>query len=691
MASKYDWDFVRPLDQTASIAAMGQGNQQINAGLAAMQQSIGGLADTFKQRNTDEILNRLYQAQNSAQLPEALQAIQAMQQQYGRGYDQAAVRNAVDSRGSTLGARDLQAINLQQAQAAQAAIPQLNQAYASEAIRRGLNPEQANSLAGLGIDVSSNLNTLAGNNLTDTRYAAETAERKANRKEDVEYRNSQANRAQSNWQADYDFRTDESNWNRGGDLAKENPKSSGYGTDANGDLVTVNNAGTSRLEAYGALSSVRGIRNNNPGNLSFAGQRGASRENGQGRFAAFSTPEEGIAAMGKQLDMHFNGTSLKAKEAGRPLQSVQDIIHAWAPPNENNTKKYIADVSKQLGVSPTSRLNLKDEKTKTALMQAIVAKENGGNPYTPQQYASALGGKTSPAQQAQQALSGNPVSQKVMSDVTQGYQQGVAKLNATYGADRSKEQLKGSAAATGKSVDTWVAGKQETSWFGNSSNPIVTKAGDIGKMARESQAFQNLPADAQVKILDTAYGYLRNSGTFERVPNKQIRDLINKEANAYQTDRVSQFNQAKDAEFEKAYQGMVGAFQAAGSTPPNRDAARKILDPQSAPKAAAPAPKPAQPKPAIPQTIAKPNNPVAQSKSTGVPAMDKQLADRAERKQRERDALDKKLAAQKASATKNDKPSATFASNAQKFTMPAGKTNLSQEDLNKLFKEYKVR
>lgn len=45
-------------------------------------------------------------------------------------------------------------------------------------------------------------------------------------------------------------------------------------------------------------SLPRGIRNNNPGNLNFAGQRGASLEGGPGgRFATFDTMDEGVAAL----------------------------------------------------------------------------------------------------------------------------------------------------------------------------------------------------------------------------------------------------------------------------------------------------------------------------------------------------------------------------------------------------------
>ena len=578
--AQIDWRFMQPLDQSNQIAAMAAGNQQINAGLAAMGGAVTGYADTLKQRNTDSILNALYQAQTSADLPNALSAVQALQQQYGRGFDQAAVRNAIDTRGSTLSQRDLQAINLQQAQAAQAAIPQLNQAAMAEAIRQGARAEQLSPLAALGIDVTGQISRMGSNAQSDSRYIAESAERKANRAEDVEWRKSQAAQSQQNWQTDFDHRVDQYNWSRGGDLARENPASNGFAVDSNGNLVTATNPGISRLDAYGALSGVRGIRNNNPGNLNFAGQAGASRENGKGRFAAFNTPEEGIGALSKQLDLHFNGTSAKAKEAGRPLRSVKDIVEAWAPPNENNTAKYIADVAKQLGVSPTANLNLKDPATKTALMKAIVVKENGGNPYTDAQYAAGISGNKVAGSSALQAV-GNVVSQASMSKITSDFQTSLAKLNAEYSNQAAKAQVKGSLAATGKNVDTWAAsnrGKDNT-WF--------TNAGDLAKMAKQDPTFNQLPQDAQINVLNGAFAKMNDVNAFQYVPDKDLKKFISAESTAYKQERVDQFNVQKQALMEQAYQGVVGQFQQQGQLPPSRASVMQLLDPQ-APKQQAP-------------------------------------------------------------------------------------------------------
>lgn len=674
--SKYDWDFIRPLDQASGIAALTQGNQQVNTGLAAMGNAVTGYADAIKQRNTDEILNALTAAQTSADLPKAMSAVQALQQQYGRGYDQAAVRQAVDQRGSIMNQRDLQTINLQQAQAAQAAIPQLNQAAIAQGIARGIPEEQLRAYANLGIDATGQINAATNNAVSDTRYAAEAAERKANRIEDVAYRNSQANQSQRNWQADFDFREDQSNWDRAGTLSKENPATYGYAVDANGNQVTVTNPGISRLDAYGALSSVRGIRNNNPGNLGYAGQRGASRENGSGRFAAFNTPEEGLGALSNQLDLHYSGKSLKAKEAGRPLRSVQDIINAWAPPNENDTKKYIADVAKQLGVSPTANLNLKDERTKTALMRAIVQKENGGNPYTPEQYAAGIRGGSGTVRGASQAI-GPVVSQANMAIHTGAYKTALAKLESDFNVQGAKDQAKGSIALTGKNVDTWAAenrGKDNT-WF--------TSASNLASMAKQDPNFNNLPQTAQINVLNGAFAKMNNVNAFQYVSDADLKKFISTESRNYQKNRISQHNQTKAALFEQTYQSIVKEYQAIGSRAPTRDSVRQMLDPQY--KAAAPK-QTAQVKP---QTQVKAKvEPKASPAKTEV-AMDKYLRDREARKKAELEALQKskaKVAADKVKQTKT-KPTAVQTN----MTKYARAGNLSQAELDKLIKNYNAR
>ncbi|KHJ17076.1 lytic transglycosylase catalytic [Escherichia coli] len=122
-----------------------------------------------------------------------------------------------------------------------------------------------------------------------------------------------------------------------------------------------------------AQATKRGERNNNPGNLNFAGQAGASLERPGGRFARFETAFDGLRALARQLMLY----------AGRGINSVEKIISTWAPASDNNnTTAYIRAVSQRLGVDPRVALNMSDPQTMSALMSSIIQHENGRNIYS---------------------------------------------------------------------------------------------------------------------------------------------------------------------------------------------------------------------------------------------------------------------------------------------------------------------
>ncbi|WLP09281.1 lytic transglycosylase [Enterobacter hormaechei] len=117
----------------------------------------------------------------------------------------------------------------------------------------------------------------------------------------------------------------------------------------------------------------RGERNNNPGNLNYAGQAGATLERPGGRFARFETAFDGLRALSRQLMLY----------AGRGINSVEKIISTWAPASDNNnTAAYIQAVSRNLGVNSRAVLNLQDPQTMSALMSSIIHHENGRNIYS---------------------------------------------------------------------------------------------------------------------------------------------------------------------------------------------------------------------------------------------------------------------------------------------------------------------
>jgi hypothetical protein len=140
--------------------------------------------------------------------------------------------------------------------------------------------------------------------------------------------------------------------------------------------TVTNISGGSWAPSTGGNSPV-GIRNNNPGNLrSWAG---AERVGG---FARFPTPEAGLTAMGKNLLGYQDRYGLR---------TISGIVNRWAPSADgNNVSAYESDVSKQTGFGIDQPLNLHDPKTLQSLMTAMTRHENGQQPYTPEQLASAI-------------------------------------------------------------------------------------------------------------------------------------------------------------------------------------------------------------------------------------------------------------------------------------------------------------
>lgn len=124
---------------------------------------------------------------------------------------------------------------------------------------------------------------------------------------------------------------------------------------------------------------VRGLRNNNPGNLNaLAGDRlETGVPQGQARFAAFDTMEQGIYRMAKQLKMYYNAGS----EGSRNLASM---IATYAPAEDSNdphsyAQRVASHMSKMLGtnIDTRSELDLTNPYVMRALLSAMVDQESG--------------------------------------------------------------------------------------------------------------------------------------------------------------------------------------------------------------------------------------------------------------------------------------------------------------------------
>lgn len=109
--------------------------------------------------------------------------------------------------------------------------------------------------------------------------------------------------------------------------------------------------------------------NNNPGNLVYAGQAGATP--GLDGFAKFSTYDQGLAALKNQITLDATrGTDIN----GNPTTTPAELLTSWAPPSENDTAAYIASVASQTGFDPNaplSSLGTSSDYTSSDFSQAV--------------------------------------------------------------------------------------------------------------------------------------------------------------------------------------------------------------------------------------------------------------------------------------------------------------------------------
>ncbi|KPO57551.1 hypothetical protein [Escherichia coli] len=113
----------------------------------------------------------------------------------------------------------------------------------------------------------------------------------------------------------------------------------------------------------------RGIRNNNPGNLNFAGQKGATLESGpNARFASFPTMQEGIAALDRQVMLYLK----------RGKNTIDQIIDIYAPSSDgNNTSSYKSYLSQYTGLGVKEKIDGSNFEIMRKLIQGIINHENG--------------------------------------------------------------------------------------------------------------------------------------------------------------------------------------------------------------------------------------------------------------------------------------------------------------------------
>jgi hypothetical protein len=102
-----------------------------------------------------------------------------------------------------------------------------------------------------------------------------------------------------------------------------------------------------REEGWGIAGDIP-TRNDNPGDIEageFATAEGATGVDPKNpHFATFATPEAGFQALRDLLNNHYIG------------MTVHDALNKYAPPIENDTSNYEANVCSWTGMDPTTVL-----------------------------------------------------------------------------------------------------------------------------------------------------------------------------------------------------------------------------------------------------------------------------------------------------------------------------------------------
>jgi len=123
-------------------------------------------------------------------------------------------------------------------------------------------------------------------------------------------------------------------------------------------------------------ATLRGIRNNNPGNIernNIAWNGMSADQSGDDRYIIFDRPEYGIRAMGRVLNTYYTIHT---------LQTVRGIITRWGPRNQPDIiESYIKRVAQRMGIGSEIPIDWTID-NRVKLVAAIIKHENGVQPYS---------------------------------------------------------------------------------------------------------------------------------------------------------------------------------------------------------------------------------------------------------------------------------------------------------------------
>lgn len=136
-------------------------------------------------------------------------------------------------------------------------------------------------------------------------------------------------------------------------------------------LATVQESGAQVQDKNKTYGNTRGLRNNNPcnikssNNVKWDGQVGSD-----GEFIIFESPEYGIRACAKIL---------KNYQHEKGIDTLRGMVYRLGPPHENNTEKYVRDLSNIVKLDPDKKFDVL--KHLPEIIKGIIFLENGRMPY----------------------------------------------------------------------------------------------------------------------------------------------------------------------------------------------------------------------------------------------------------------------------------------------------------------------
>lgn len=128
-----------------------------------------------------------------------------------------------------------------------------------------------------------------------------------------------------------------------------------------------------------AAMSGPSVAYHNPGNLVKSRSDWVGETERQGRYTAFRSAHYGLRALCIVILRY---------EQRHHVDTLEKFVHRFAPPSENNCRKYINFLSSELGIGRRQKISL--SAVLPSLVRAVIKYEQGSMPYNNAQVMMAI-------------------------------------------------------------------------------------------------------------------------------------------------------------------------------------------------------------------------------------------------------------------------------------------------------------